>query len=298
MTATLEPLPYDIAIVGLGLKGVYQLTREVEEALRRCQEVFVIDAAVGALDYLNGLCPKVTDLYDEYRPGEHRIPIYRRMASAVIARALDHPPVAFATYGHPKVGCYPSTLIDLGARIFDLRVAVLPGVSAIDTLLVDLKLDPAMDGLQIYEATDMVIRARPIQTDVPCVIMQPAITTDPFNNPGKSNREGLERLQNYLLQFYPAEHQATIVVSSTHPLLDSIVQSFKLSNAAAAIASTPNIATILIPPAAIRPVADAALAAQMQIPGDDTARLSPVERRPGRPQIGPQDSKVGSEYGP
>ena len=58
-------------------------------------------------------------------------------------------------------------------------VEVFPGISAFDTLLIDLGIDIAANGIQMYEATDLLIRRRPIQNDVACLIWQPTVTGDP-----------------------------------------------------------------------------------------------------------------------
>src|SRR5215218_7416757 len=130
----LTRLPYDIAIVGLGITGAHQITREVEETVRRCTRTFVSDASVGVIDYLKTLCPEVTDLMPMYAAGTHRRLIYRRMASVVVAAAMEKSPVCFAAYGHPKMFCHPTTLIQRGARVLGLKVEVLPGISSLDTL--------------------------------------------------------------------------------------------------------------------------------------------------------------------
>ena len=76
-------------------------------------------------------------------------------------RRSTNPPVCLATYGHPWVYCYPTTLITRAAPLLGLRVEVFPGVSPFDTLLVDLGMDIALDGIQMYEATDLLLRRRP-----------------------------------------------------------------------------------------------------------------------------------------
>ena len=49
---------------------------------------------------------------------------------------------------------------------------MLAGVSSLDTMFIDLDLDPAYDGLQMYEATDLLVKQRPLQPDVPCLLWQ------------------------------------------------------------------------------------------------------------------------------
>jgi uncharacterized protein YabN with tetrapyrrole methylase and pyrophosphatase domain len=279
-------IEHDIAIVGLGLVGIHQMTREVEDTLRRSRHVFVTDTADGVVSYLETLCPKVTTLATRRELGVHRILVYHRMASEVVAAALAEAPVCFASYGHPTVYCYPTTLIQRAARILDLRTVVLPGISSLDTLLADLSIDPGDDGLQIYEATDLLIRHRPLQPDVGCVLYQAPIVLEANNRiPGKHSLENLRLLQNYLLKFYPRDHTAVFVLSKTHPLLDTLTQRIPLERLAETLHRNANLGTLYIPPAKHRPVAEQGLADKMSLPGS----LGHVPQRAGRPRIGPQD---------
>lgn len=279
-------LPYDIAVVGLGISGIHHITREVEETIRRCTQTFVTDMAIGVVEYLRTLSPNVTDLSNRYELGDHRIPIYRRMATEVVAAGIEDPPVCFATYGHPKMFCYPTTLIQRAARVLDIEVTVLSGISSVDTLLSDLGVDPGFDGLQLYEATDLVIRRRPLQNDVPAVIVQAPIVLDAYNRPGGPDIENLEILQRYLLDFYPAGHTVLNVLSKTHPLLEPLIQQIPLRRLAETLSKGSNVGTLFVPPVGHREVADAELAERMRLYEDGDAEKP--ARRPGRPPIGPQ----------
>jgi uncharacterized protein YabN with tetrapyrrole methylase and pyrophosphatase domain len=248
--------------------------------------------SVSVIDYLKTLCPDVVDLMHAPKPGGHRRLAYRRMASTVIAAALEKPPVCFATYGHPKMYCHPTTLIQRAARVLDLKVEVLPGVSSIDTLLVDLNIDPGFDGLQVYDATDLVVRRRPLQNDVSCVIMQAPIVLEAFNNGKPAKRDNLQLLQNYLLEFYPPEQKVVIVISKTHPLVEPVTQKIELGNLASALQKGLLVGTLFIPPVKHRDVADQKLADKMKIPDAAPAPTKRPAKKPkkryGKPKIGPQ----------
>ena len=43
---------------------------------------------------------------------------------------------------------------------------------SLDALLADLRLDPVVHGIQMYEATDVLLRRRPLQSDVPAILWQ------------------------------------------------------------------------------------------------------------------------------
>jgi len=167
--------------------------------------------------------------------------------------------VCFATYGHPWVYCYPTALIRQAGLLLDLHVEVFPGISSFDTMLVDLDLDIARNGIQMYEATDLLLRRRPIQNDVACVIWQPTVVGDPTYRRDPHTLEQFTPLQEYLLRFYPADHDAAIVTTKTHPLIRSVVQRLKLGTLAMELEKAPQVGTLYIPALTERPVEDADL---------------------------------------
>jgi Tetrapyrrole (Corrin/Porphyrin) Methylases len=257
------PAPFDIAAVGLGIVGVHHLTREAQEIMRRCTEVFFIDTGYGEANYLRDLCPRVTSLLPLYAVGESRLPTYRKMAAAVVTAAIDHPPVCFASYGHPLVYCYPTTLIRRAARLLDLRFEVVAGVSSFDTLLIDLNYDFSADGVQMYDATDLVLKQRPLQNDVPCVLWQTTSFADSSYRRDGVSANALLILQRYLLQFYPPEHEVLAVFSKTHPALRSIIEPHLLAGLATGLAKGAQSGTLFIPPVQRRRVADHDLLKQL-----------------------------------
>jgi uncharacterized protein YabN with tetrapyrrole methylase and pyrophosphatase domain len=255
--------PFDIGIVGTGIVGTHQLTREAEQVIRRCRRVFVIDAGYGVAEYIATLCPEVEPLGGLYEPGKDRLAAYHRMAAKVVSAAVDRPPVCLATYGHPWVYCYPTTLITRAAPLLDLHVEVFPGISAFDTMLVDLRTDIASAGVQMYEATDLLLRRRPIQSDVTCVIWQPTIVGDPTYPDQPCTVEQFKPLEEYLLRFYPDDHEVSLVTTKTFPLLRSVVSRLRLRDLAEALVRTPKVGTLYIPAVAERPIVDTELLVRM-----------------------------------
>jgi precorrin-6B methylase 1 len=266
--------PFDIGIVGTGIVGTHQLTREAEEVIRRCERTFVIDSGYGIPEYLETLCPEVTELGPLYEPGRNRLPTYRRMAAEVVSAAVANSPVCLATYGHPWVYCYPTTLITRAAPLLGLRVEVFPGVSAFDTLLVDLGTDIAFNGIQMYEATDLLLRRRPIQNDVTCLIWQPTVVGDPTYPAQPYTAEQFKPLQEYLLRFYPADHEAALVMTKTYPLTRSVVQRLQLGDLAVELEGAPQVGTLYIPALSQRPVEDTELMEVMLTTGSVAAAES------------------------
>lgn len=249
-------LPFDIAIVGLGIVGVHQITREVEQTICRCRHTFAVDSGFGVVPYLKSICAEVTDLVPLYERGRSRLPTYRKMAAEVINAAVTGPPVCFATYGHPLVYCYPAMLIQRAAKLLNLRVETFPGISSLDTLFVDLGIDVATDGVQMYEATDLLLRRRPIQNDVACILWQTSVVADATYEDDRRSAAQFLSLQDYLLEFYPPDHPITLVFSKTFPLLRSIVETHRLGTLAASLERGPQGGNLYIPPLRRREIKD------------------------------------------
>jgi precorrin-3B methylase len=241
-------LPFDIAIVGLGIVGVHHMTREVSEVISRCSKTLIIDSGFGSKEYIGRMCSEIRVMNDLYRPGYDRLPTYREMATEVVASALAQPPVCFASYGHPQLYCFPTTLIKQMANILGLTVRVFPGVSSLDTLMVDLDLDPGRDGLQIYDASDLLYRKIALRPDVACVLLQASAVMDATYNPDLRSESDYKPLQDHLLQFYDAEHIVTSVVSKTFPIGNPRVERFQVGELASQLSKGAAWGTLLIKP--------------------------------------------------
>ena len=247
----------DIWIVGLGIVTAGQLTREVEQAIHASREVLYLDAGAATRPLLESFCPRVTSLYDiTYGEEQPRESGYGRAAECVIAAALDHPPVTFALHGHPLIAAHPPFLVMERARELGLRVRVLAGVSAIGTVLADLRIDPVVGGMQMYEATDLLLRRRPLQPDVPALIWQIGPLETCLHSMRVSGAHRFERFVAHLSLFYPPRHEMAAVYSPPHPLLKPRILRFALEDMGSHAAEIHSGFTLYIPPVASRPIQD------------------------------------------
>jgi len=247
----------DIWIAGLGVSTAAQVTREVEQAIRASREVLYLDTGVATREYLSGLCPRVTSLYEEtYSEERRRESGYERMAARVIEAAADHAPVAFAIHGHPLIAVHAPFLVMERARAMGLRVSVLPGVSAIDAILADLRLDPVVHGLQMYEATDLLLRRRPLQADVPALIWQIGPLETCLHTERRSRPERFARFVAHLRLYYPPRHEVAAIYCSPHPLLPPAVLRFALEDMGLHAAEIHSGFSLYVPPVGARPIAD------------------------------------------
>lgn len=268
----------DIYVVGLGIKGIEHVTRETEAAFRRSNEILAVATHPAVLTYLESMGPKVTNLHTiSYREDEHRLDAYDTMAASVLAAALEHPPVTFALYGHPMIYVLPSRQVMQAAPYLGLKAEVQPGISSLDTIFCDLGIDPASDGLQMYEATDLLLRRRPLQPDVPCLIWQVGTVESVLYSTAMSRPERFSRIKEYLLQFYPPEHELIAVYSTHHPLLDPTMTKFKLGEMEAHHYDLHQGLTVYIPPVQIRAVEDLELARKIESQDHHLTLVQPHE---------------------
>ncbi|GAA5196500.1 SAM-dependent methyltransferase [Rugosimonospora acidiphila] len=249
----------DIYIVGLGIKTIQHITREAEQAMRCCTKVFFVDDGFGVEEFISSLGAEARPMMHLYQEGGERRRTYVAMAASVLDAALDEGPVCFASYGHPQVYVHPTRLIQEGAALLGLTVRVLPGISALDTIITDVGLDPGPQGLQMYEATDVLARARPLQPDVPCLLWQVSAVETGLYSRQRGNAARFARLQRHLLTIYPPEHQVTMVLSANYQLLDAWQESFPLGELAERLAEGLQAGTLYIPAVRPRPITDIGL---------------------------------------
>ena len=106
------------------------------------------------------------------------------------------------------------------ARAEGFPAQMLPAVSSLDCLFCDLGVDPAT-GCQIYEATDLLLRRRPIDVHSHTIIWQIAATGDlGFSYKGYTGKN-LSVLLRYLLIHYSGDQEATIYEAAQYPVLRS-----------------------------------------------------------------------------
>jgi precorrin-6B methylase 1 len=275
----------DIYIVGLGVLNVDHLTRETERVIRHSNEVLYVDTGVATRRYLESLCPRVTSLFEtSYAEDAHRLGAYGQMAARVLDAALCHAPVTFAMHGHPIVGVYAPFLIRDMAGLLGLEVLVLPGISAMDCLFAELMVDPCVIGMQMFEATDLLLRRRPLQADVPLLIWQIGCVETTLHSTRVSKPERFERLRAHMLRFYPPQHQATAAYSTPHPLMPSTVYRFALADLCRHAHLLHAGFTLFVPPVHVRPVEDQELLRQMDRP-DHLARITHPPAEPDSPAL-------------
>jgi hypothetical protein len=230
-----------------------QVTQETEDALHACCKVYYLHPDRYVLDYLRRFNLEVVDLSALYEVRRPRLPVYEAMADLVLQAARERPPVALAVYGHPMMFVAPSRMIRDQASQLGMRVKVLPGISALDCLMIDLDFDPGVEGLVMYEANHALLYHPPLNPTVPCLLWQAGALETGLFAPWASRPQRFIRLQEYLLRFYPAEHRVALATSALNPLVDPELIWVAIKDIPDMHASFTSLTTLFIP-AASKPV--------------------------------------------
>lgn len=250
----------DVYLIGLGMQTTRQLTHEAQEALDRSAQVFMLHSDPLVQRKLRARHPRLHDLGSLYVEGRSRLETYEAVAATVLEAATVSPPVSLAVYGHPLMFVRPTRIIIDSAAGRGLRVRTLPGISALDILLVDLHLDPATDGLLMYEATDVLLRERQLLPYTPCLLWQiGTIGTTVYRGAHLEVREGLTRLAAYLTRFYSPNHDLTVARSATLPVARARLLATTIEGLPELADVVDGADTLYLPPTGRSPIRDTAL---------------------------------------
>lgn len=197
-------------MIGTGITGMRQLSREAEQALRACRKVFHLTSVH---DELAKLCDDVVNNADEYWTGEKQGTVYVRIIDKIMAEVAKGPGVANVIYGHPLFFDDINKELIRRCRAQSLDYVVLPGISSLDTLSTDFEIDYG-DGLQVFEVQHMIRDGHPLNPHIHAIILQIGQFGTNLTIPEVPSPEGrFKPLEEYLVKFYPPEHQVFVAFS-------------------------------------------------------------------------------------
>lgn len=191
------------------------VSREAENALRDTASVLYLVSDPMAEKFILECNANARNLYPHYLQKSTRMSGYSEIARDVIAELDIAESVCMAVYGHPRVGVDPVRLVLEGLESREPRpkVRVLPGISADACMYVDLGLDPFRDGLQAYEATQLMQRKPKLDPRTPLVVWQ-AGAFQSFQWPPVPDRGALDGLSAYLLDVFGPNAQCIVYQAS------------------------------------------------------------------------------------
>lgn len=252
----------DVYVLGTGMVGYRQLTKECEQALNRVGQAYMLHPLPEVREFVHDRCETVVDLTEEYESGLERAQSYDRMARRVVGGATDaDDPVALVVYGHPTVGVTPTGLVRTEGAKREIEVRVLPGVSSLDALYADFSINPLDRGLQVYEATDLLVYNIELDPATPALLMQIGLTGTRLYDERDSTPRRFAALESHLTQWYPPDHAAELVRAASLPFANSERTSVRVNDIGSIADQIDDSHTLWIPPAHGRTVQNEEIAA-------------------------------------
>nr|6QZY_A Chain A, Peptide N-methyltransferase [Omphalotus olearius] len=218
-----------LTIVGTGIESIGQMTLQALSYIEAAAKVFycVIDPATEAFILTKN--KNCVDLYQYYDNGKSRLNTYTQMSELMVREVRKGLDVVGVFYGHPGVFVNPSHRALAIAKSEGYRARMLPGVSAEDCLFADLCIDPSNPGCLTYEASDFLIRDRPVSIHSHLVLFQVGcVGIADFNFTGfDNNKFGV--LVDRLEQEYGAEHPVVHYIAAMMPHQDPVTDKYTVA---------------------------------------------------------------------
>jgi precorrin-3B methylase len=243
-----------LMIVGTGIQWAGQTTLAARTAIEQADRVLFAVTDPWAARWVASLNPAAESL-PYPRDERSRRQIYDEMVERILAEVRKGQRVCAVFYGHPGVLATAAHEAIQRARADGYTARMLPGVSSVDCLFADLGVDPGDDGCQMYTATDLLVRARPIDPHTPLVLLQIGMIGNRgvFDEAQQARiREGLTALSEVLCRVYPAQHRGIVYEAAAQPTERPRVESVALGELP--LSQVSEISTLFVPPLGPAPV--------------------------------------------
>lgn len=203
-----------LVVIGSGIKAVSHFTLEAQAHIQQADIVLYAAADPVTDMWIEAQNSNAFDLYEYYADDKARIITYVQMIERIMAEVRAGKYVCALFYGHPGVFVTPSHNAIEIARQEGYDAVMLPAVSAEDCLYADLGVDPSVPGMQIYEATDFLLRRRKIDTTANFVLWQVGCIGDLGFKFGGYKNDKFDVLLDYLEEIYGPDHPAINYVAN------------------------------------------------------------------------------------
>ncbi len=226
------------------------MTPEARAAIETADEVVHLGGETLGDEWIGTLNCQALSLAPLYasgvKRGEPRSIIYKAMADHIVGRVRAGKDVCVALYGHPMLFATPARLAAEQAKDEGYRVKVLPGISALDCLLADLRFDPGRAGLQSYEAKRFLDGNPTIEPTAALVLWQIGAVGTDHAVTGPPESGSVVDLTERLLEVYPANHEIVLYRASEYAAFESVIDEFPLHNLP--LVDIDPMATLFVPP--------------------------------------------------
>lgn len=245
-----------VIVTGLGVRFPIHVSPETTSVLARSDKVYHVLVDPFTRSWIQDINP-TAEWYPFYKDGPRR-DVSAQWAEGILSTAREGKQVSVALYGHPSLCVPPVQVLRARADMEGIPFEVLPAISSADCLIADLGLDPTRCGLQLFEATDFLIRRRPFDTCSGVLLLQAGIIGLTGYSGRDVNRDGFNILIEVLRQHYDVSHEIYLYEAAETTITETWIGRFSLAEMTNAPLSART--TLFSPPAEERPLDSAMMA--------------------------------------
>lgn len=242
--------PADIYLLGSGMLSFVDITLATQDVLTKCSTVCYLHDLPSLDRYLQKICKKPINLMPMYyTDGRVRSDIYDDIVAHVMKLSAQEKPIALLLHGHPLVYSSVSQRLIMRATEAQKNLVILPGISSLDQIWVDLKLDIAIHGVQIFSALHAIQHDITLNPRVGTLLLQTGHALSHHAERTTTNTvEETLPLKTYLLKFFSKDHRVQLVECAVEISIPNRVLAAEIGRLEE-IAQTMNYnATMYIPP--------------------------------------------------
>lgn len=241
-----------LVAVGTGIEFGGHVTQQAIGAIEAADVVVCVPHNVATASWLADLNPNIVPL-PHYLPELPRTATYDLWVETALRLVRQGKAVCFVAYGHPTVFAdSPGRAVRL-AREEGFAAKVTPAVSFLDCLFADLAVGPS-NGLQMYEATDFLLRAREWDPTVGLLLAQISATAhrgEPVTYEIENPR-GFAALVEKLVAAYDEGHEVVVYVASSYSIAKPSIQRGPLVSLSEMEIGP--VSSLFVPPLGLRPI--------------------------------------------
>lgn len=173
--------------------------------------------------WIDRLRPDALDLRILYAQSTDRHDTYICMAEAMLHHVRRGKRVVAVFYGHPGFFATPThRAIQIAKR--EGHVAKMrPGISALDHLVADVGFDPMIPGLLSYEASDLLIHGRRLDSSLHTVLWQVGVVGEYQYAPRGFENRGFDLLVDKLESIYGSNWEAIHYIAPQYAGVDALI---------------------------------------------------------------------------
>ena len=241
-----------LVIVGSGITAISHLTFETVGHIRRADVIFYHANSGVVATQIRELNPNAVDIYQYYGEGKIRTVTYVQMAELMLCEVRLGRYVVGLFHGHPGFFVQSGRRALAIAKTEGHATQLLPGISVVDCLLADLRIDPGVIGVQILKAGHLLREGVHVETGNHVILIQVNSVGDNTFSFSGYKKSKLDQLFGRLISIYGEQHDSIYYVAPIFPSFDPIVKVRKLGEYRDhEVRSTVSASTLYLPPAGV-----------------------------------------------